>query len=231
MVESYLLLDGIGYVWIIRVFLLLMFVTPLLSKISTLIKKDWIFFLILILILTFNKLLESLSPFLNNFLCVKFILDEYVVYLLGYSTVFLLGLRLKYSDRIARRKSLLCYFIIFSLLFLSHLFSNTSLEINNYKYPPQPYYIVYGLFVCSLLWILQKWISTISCKLCKFIGQNTIWIYLWHIPIVTLCNALMDNWIIKYVVCFTLSFIIFRIQFYLVNKYLSKNNISKYLEG
>ena len=37
---SYLLLNGIGYVWIIRVFLLIALLTPLLIKINTLIKNN-----------------------------------------------------------------------------------------------------------------------------------------------------------------------------------------------
>ena len=41
--ESFLLLDGIGYVWIIRVFLLIMLITPLLQKINNVIKNDYVF--------------------------------------------------------------------------------------------------------------------------------------------------------------------------------------------
>ena len=63
-----------------------------------------------------------------------------------------------------------------------------------------------------------------------FIGQNTIWIYLWHMPLVLVTNYLIKDWWLKYPIVFGVSFGIFYIQYILVKKTNNKL-LNKYLLG
>ena len=80
---------SIGYVWIIRVFLIVMLVTPLLLKLDKAIKRDWMCFALIVLVLLTQQLLVNwLKPMKGNWF-----IQDWVLYILGYSAVFLWGLR------------------------------------------------------------------------------------------------------------------------------------------
>lgn len=64
----------------------------------------------------------------------------------------------------------------------------------SYKYPPRIYYISYALSITYTLWIfrghLEKWCTNLHlAKFLQFVGSHSIWIYFWHIPIVTWFDA------------------------------------------
>ena len=184
--ESYLGIGGIGYIWIIRIFLLIMLVTPLLYKINEAIKNDkWLLISIMGGVILDTLIVWLTNEYLQNLGLKNFILD-WVVNTIGYSTLFLLGIRMRFSIR----KQKVFYLITLSLLVVAALtfyICTKGLPIRispTYKYPPQSYYLIYGLFVCCGLWCTRKYYSHfLENKLFLFIGQNTIWIYLYHIPL------------------------------------------------
>ena len=230
--ESFLLLQGIGYVWIIRVFLLIMLATPLLCHINSGIKKERVFFIVVIGIMVFNELLLFIFENVVKANPINFVVREYVVYLLGYSTIFLMWLRLRFSAPKLRVRYSVVYFAMFAIVTLLYLHYNVlPINISGYKYPPHAYYIIYGLFCCCLLWGLQKMFSKMDNRICRFIGKNTIWIYLWHIPIVTFCNAMFDMWYVRYIICVTVSLSMFALQYFISVRYLKNYKFSKYLVG
>lgn len=165
------------------------------------------------------------------------ILTEYVMYLIGYAPLFMLGLRLRYSESKLRLQYL--YFAIVTLIigiFIYKLLHGFPITLSpQYKYPPQSYYLVYGAVLSILLWFGKSLIGKII-SLCRissiaiFIGQNTIWIYLWHIPFVLLAGQFIENWILRYVIIYGLSSLIFMIQYYVVIK-IDNKTITKYLIG
>lgn len=85
-VGSFLLMEGIGYVWIIRVFLLVTLLTPWLIKINRWLVSSSSFMASLVLLVILQEVLviHVHGWFLSNF----------VYYATGYSILFLLGLRL-----------------------------------------------------------------------------------------------------------------------------------------
>lgn len=50
------------------------------------------------------------------------------------------------------------------------------------------------------------------------LGQNTIWIYLWHMPFVLIANRISVFWTIRYIFVYGLAVVMFILQRSIVNK-------------
>lgn len=232
-VRSFLLLDeSIGYVWIIRVFLLVMFLTPLVLKFSRMIHSDLVYMAIIVILLLLNQVSFQLSVIMEAGLA-KEIVEDFVVYGIAYSAPYSLGVRLKDANN----KSLL--FFLFSIGLILLLFINNSIVAGNnplgvsagYKFPPRPYFIAYGSLISVLLWATRKWWGKLANNsFTSFIGQNTIWIYLWHMPFALMATVFMHNWLLKYIIVYGGALLLFWLQFLIVNKQPNKE-IKKYLLG
>lgn len=98
---SYLFLDGIGFVWIIRVFLLIAMITPLLLRINNAMRNQYVF--------TF-----TFSMCLCCYLLITYwgigtdvsIVSNWLYYIIGYGFLFLLGVRIKDFSRVGEWYSL-----------------------------------------------------------------------------------------------------------------------------
>lgn len=231
---SYCLLDsesgGIGFVWIIRVFILTMFITPLIARCNLLIKNDWIYSSIIICLLVFQVLL-----FIPSCSIVKSVwYKQVLLYFVGYQVFIWFGLRLK---RINSSVVGLITFILICVDILLCLYRMLYCGMNiydlDYKTPPYLDYQLYGMAVSSLLFYCKKVFIKISkVRLIQFIGQNTIWLYFWHIPIVITMNSLLKDfhWGIVFTITFILSCVLYYIQYKCVKK-LDNNFLNKYLIG
>lgn len=93
-VGSYLLTEGIGYVWIIRVFLLVALLTPFLLKIDQSVGSPYMLVALLLAVMLLSELLMS-HKVGYDILLVR----EYLYYAIGYSVLFVLGLRFKRCTR------------------------------------------------------------------------------------------------------------------------------------
>lgn len=229
--RSFLLLDeSIGYVWIIRVFLLVMFFTPLWVNLDGKFKNKWAFVLFVVGVFVANELIFALSQQINN-KATSVAIKDFLVYTTAYSIPFLLGLHLR---RCSRKDELAITTIITVLCVvgLVHMYIYNGLDISkSYKFPPRSYFILYGSVVSLLLWATRFWwIKIMNFKHFIWIGQNTIWIYLWHMPVVLFANHFLNNWAIKYVLVYFTAVIIFLIQYKLVNKN-KKRFANQYLIG
>lgn len=231
--ESFFFLNGIGYVWIIRVFLLVMLATPILIKINLVVKNTWLLFGCIGLLLLLNEIIVLLLSSTQDVNVVVFLLSEHLPYLIGYSALFLAGIRMRNVNYLEQNKLVFCALCLM-LFLLTHYLAQKGLPIDistRYKYPPHAYFLVYGLFMSILLWRFRRYVLNRSNKFCLWVGRNTIWIYLWHIPFVLCCNEFIGNWFLRYVVCYFLAMTFFTLQYVVVSKYLKKYNISKYLLG
>lgn len=232
-VRSFLLLDeSIGYVWIIRVFMLVMLVTPIVVKVTGKIRNEALYIIIVILMVLLNQVAFQLSTIMEEGTLRNAFVDV-VVYGIAYSIPFAIGVRLKESNR----KTFVIYVAILLCLF-SLLSVNCVLTGNNpigvssgYKFPPRPYFIVYGSLISVILWATKKWWGKLSKnKFTTFIGQNTIWIYLWHMPFALFATVFMHNWAVKYFFVYGMALALFWIQYRIVKK-IDNRIFNKYLLG
>ena len=216
--------DGaVGYIWIFRVFVLIMLVTPLLCKINRTLsyKQFWVLMLSL-------YALQWLIVWLMRFITTEPLMSVYretLPYLVGYAILFMLGLRLRQADR-KQENILLIAITIVSLAAVSLYYAKYHAIIEPtpcYKYPPQSYYIIYGLLASAALWKLRQTLNPLAnSKLVLFIGRNTIWIYLWHIVFVTVANHLFESWLVKYILTYIFALLFYCLQYTVITRLKQK---------
>lgn len=221
---------GIGYFWIIRVFLLVMFLAPFLYKIVVRINNRYLFVVLIGVLILCHNLFSTWVVSLHK-TTIQFILEEYGIYLTGFSIIMLVGLKIKQCTQ----KDCFYYLTIAAFVILLSLIyyvweNGLPIFISRYKYPPHSYYILYGVSICSILWLCRN-----AFKKCQnneimlFIGQNTMWIYLWHIFVLPLIMHLHLQWYLTYIGVVVLSLIIYYVQLRII-RYVP-NEFKKYLKG
>lgn len=223
-ITSYLLISGIGYVWIIKVFILVAMISPLIFKLHTKISSHKKYFLLLALIFIIYEFLRYLSlPYIQNGAgkAISYITH----YIVPYGVVFAVGLRIPLLKNVQIKYISIVCFLLFAITAVGlYLFYGHFVPTQNYKYPPSIYYFSYALFVSCTLWYYSKEIEAIFSKIkiekvITFMAHNSIWIYLWHIPIVKYFNA---HFLIKYIVVISLATLLAFMQVYFVKKIITK---------
>ena len=231
--RSFLLLDeSIGYVWIIRVFLLMMLITPPIASLSRRIQSDYLYIGLILSVLFLNQVVYQVSSQIGDYI-VKEVIVDFLIYGLAYSVPFALGVRLKEANK----KTLLLYGILGSVVLIllcvnCIMAGNDPIGVSSgFKFPPRPYFIVYGSLISVALWGTRScWGRISDNRFTAFIGQNTIWIYLWHMPFALFATVYLHNWLIKYVFVYGLALLLFYVQYHIVRK-INNKTLNKYLLG
>lgn len=189
MLKIYVLLSGIGYIWIFRIFMMLAALAPALYALSQRMASKRSYFLILCVCgIVHEVLLFSIRPYLTSI--ASDILECTVFSLVPYALVFAFGL---YLPRLAV-VDILVAAVFSGLVFCGYgLFwahgSGHFIPIQVFKYPPSLYYISYGVLMACLAWL----VSPAVVKGAKhwglfpafaFVSRHSVWIYLWHIPFI-----------------------------------------------
>lgn len=215
-IDSFLFLDGIGYIWIVRVYLLIELLLPLFIKILNKFDKKIIVLIIGLLLI------------INEIFCVKGIynlcwFNSYILSIvISYGTISFMGLFSKKCSRQSYLWTSILFLIIFSIYALYYykvtgVFVYTQVK----KYPPQMYYLSYALVITYLLFFINvKLKNNIIRKIIVFISKSSFSIYLWHIFSIFLVTLFVPNikWYFKYLIIILLSFIIVIIRNYIVSK-------------
>ena len=84
-----------GYIWIFKVFLIVMLATPFLVKLNKAIKNDCFYVLVVLGVILLQQLLVSFS--FDGLLGDLY--QVYGLYILGYLPLFMLGLRVRSSSK------------------------------------------------------------------------------------------------------------------------------------
>ncbi len=225
LINTYLLVDvHLGPIWVIRVFLLMALVSPPLYFFS--LKKASIKIGILFLIFSLQSVLVYGVSCIGN-LYVNFYLNKFVLYLWGYSFV-------AYAAMCIRTPNL-CLLIICILasafLLVVPFFCDFFLPCSSFKYPPRGYYLIYGVSISYILWYFRHEILKIfNNRLFVFIGQNTLWLYFYHIIFVELANKTLSGWLVRFIFVVVFSVLFYSIQYYIVKRFFHKS-WAKYLIG
>lgn len=237
--DSYYMYNGIGFVWIFKVYIILALITPISLKISksTLSNKKY-FTSIIITYLVYEigmQLFFDLIPTRK----IEFI-TQYFLIIIPYSVIYLYGLRL----HLIKRKDLyinilISLFIFISLAISKYNINNEFVPTQEYKYPPTLYYLSYAFFCMNLIYLLITR-STISTNLktkqiITWLSTYSLWIYLWHILahyiwVIYIINDnnsnpdIMTRFIFKTLFLLLFGITMTYIQTTLINKALLKNN-------
>ena len=197
-IESYLLLDGIGYVWIIRIFLIMALVAPLIRKITENLNDNG-FFITIILMLCISELAMYYCLSLN-IIGQNSIVGQFLWYVLPYSVLLSLGMR---APKLASNHQVALFFIslivFLGITVLLYAQESHFVPTQAFKYPPRLYYLSYAVAITFLIYLLLEPLknliltSSMLSRSITFISQNSIWIYLWHIPFIKIISTTFEK--------------------------------------
>ncbi|MBY6198478.1 acyltransferase family protein [Vibrio hangzhouensis] len=204
---SYSLISGIGFVWIFRVFICVSILLPLFIVIEN---KSWFGLGVAILIV-------NLMPLSNK------IYDVFIIQSVNYTLIAFLGYKLK-QLKLSNYQRLFCFLLV-CIVLLSFFY--LGVDIQNYKYPPQLLYLLYGILMSIFLYSLK--IS--GNRYIEFLGRNSMWLYLWHIPAIQMADGLSLDFLSSFAFVLFFSVVICKIQIFLVNKFIANKRVSIFLLG
>lgn len=214
-ISAFLLIDGIGYVWIIRVLLINAVLSPLLFKLSS---YQAIYVLVgSFLLLLVSKYLLILVPSQEHL--SGFILYYYYLYTVGYFIIALYALLIKKSNYRSLLKHILiilALLIVYKLVF-SYLLDENVLVLQ--KHPPMFDWIAYGIIITDLLFIITRRITPLVqsnkyiLKSITWFSANSFQVYFIHAWLIIMYNAitritgceLAITWWIKFILVFFIS--------------------------
>jgi len=233
--STYFLINDGFYTWIIRVFLLVALIAPFIYQWHLNIKKDNYYLAILFLTLLGYELVKFFTSIYligNAGKIINLYVIPYLFYIIPYSVIFALGLRLNSMKSKINYIVLAFSFIVFCefLLFFG-IKEHTFIPTQTYKYPPSIYYFSYAVFISIILWISSHRIWTyisqylLLKRFILFFARNTLWIYLWHIPIIGIfeSHVLKDlhlHFLIKYFSIYIIAVTITFIQVWFVQSFV-----------
>lgn len=191
-VKSFLLVNngGIGYLWIIKVFILVAISAPIIQFANTRIKSNLLYYSLIAIFFAFYFYLIEFS-FISTFIenkKIQFILSEYILYLVPYSLLFSIGVRINSLSN--QQILLLISLLLLFFLYLNRVYSDMNLlTINNFKYPPKSLWVIYGIIMSLFIYFLTRFNDFRSryFQFFYFLSFSSMWIYLWHIFI-------LSNW-------------------------------------
>ncbi len=185
-INSYNFYAGIGFVWILKVYIILALLTPFALSVSKskAINNRKYFILIFLVYLLY----EGFIGLFYNYIPEAFRepLSTTILVVIPYSVLYFYGLRLHtLSD-----KTLVI--VIFSSLALTvflviqkYLAAGAFVPTQDFKYPPTLYYLAYAFFCINLIYyFISRHISLSNERINAaiiWLSSNSLWIYLWHI--------------------------------------------------
>lgn len=168
----------IGYVWIIRVFLLMALLNPLFYYLKQKIPNTWIHIVLCFISLYSLLILIPYRTFLTPY--IKRLYTLYLLYGIGYGTASAFGFH--YNSFHKTQKLVISAILASYLLFF--VYQNGIIPVTDYKYPPHPYYLSYGILISILLFELlnsPQFESLRSLKIWQWFSKNSLYLYLSHI--------------------------------------------------
>lgn len=185
-VNSYNFYNGIGFVWIFKVYMILALLTPLglrLSKTAS-IKNRTYFISIICLFFSYQILLHLFFDRIP--MEYREVVSNTFLLLIPYAALYLYGLRLHLIKERTLQVIILVSLVVYGYLAVTkYLDTGAYVSTQDYKYPPQLYYLSYAFFFINLIYyLISKYLAIKNERLIigiVWLSSNSLWIYLWHI--------------------------------------------------
>lgn len=185
---------GLGFIWIAVIFLWGTLLGEAFRRLSSRIRSDALFALLLGGLLLVSQLLWYFNQFLAAHdapLWLQIIFNDWLGNWLAYLLMAFAGVRL--LERQGFKYWLLGIGIV---LFLFFLWRFGSFCPNNFKYPPHLYYLGYGLTVSMLLWLATPNVHSMTIE---WFSRHSWDIYLAHIVFYVL-TVFVRLWVSRYLI-------------------------------
>lgn len=231
-IASYAFYNGIGFVWILKVYIILAFLTPLALYLRSLDLSNLRYFTALLIFYTCYEIALSfqllyiptfLLGFLNNTMFV----------VLPYAALYLYGFKLdSFSNRTILLLSASGLLLFTFLAGYKYYDSGVLTPTQEYKYPPTIYYLSYAFFALNLIYYFcRKLTISRGQSIIIWLSSNSLWIYLWHILAFYVWEFLLDYVVIGFTLfvvktLYMLSFgmLLTYAQVSLVKRYFTKDS-------
>ena len=222
---------GIGYTWIILVYLVCALSLPIVNKINPNL---------------FGGIFWGVLLLLQEIICkCKFItsnhyLESICCYIIPYVFAYWCGYWFEKMSKSIRTGIVGGSFIIVLSCTVAMVYRDKSiLRISDFKFPPRLYYWSYGILIsCLLLVLFKKLKISHESRLIAFISRWSLWIYLWHIIPVKIAERVFvgsNLWIVRFifVVAATSLIMLFWCNFVKIiqKQCTGKTDLIKYMKG
>ena len=189
---------GIGYVWIILIYLYCALLVPLFDRIEYSRKS--------LLAVGLVYVLYEIAFYYKIGTTSKLLMST-IYYIIPYGTIAFIGFYYEKMSQTTRRIIWGFSAVVFIICACFYWTVNGSFQlVNIVKFPPRLYYLSYGILWSFLLLFLcrtknYKWFWN---KVFRFVAAHSMWIYLWHILWLTVYDVLHlpSIWIIKLLVVY-----------------------------
>ncbi|HFT1964227.1 TPA: acyltransferase [Enterobacter ludwigii] len=233
-ITSFTLSSGLGFVWVIRLFFIISSIAIFLPKRLLNAKLSFLLIVFTAAVVInsqfkeFYKILDEMNKML--------LIGSYVSNIIPYLLCFLIGYKIMCLSKEQTLQLIILTGSVFIALALHYYLVTNSFTPTQFdKYPAGIYYLYYAFFMCSLIYFHSDIITmhlqnTFTWKYIKFISENSIWIYLWHIPFILMCHKFSLNFVIGFFTTYTMALFFVYLQSSLVglitkrikNKHTSK---------
>ena len=204
-VKSFLLTSsGVLFVWVYRIFMICAVTTPLLDRIfhNT---PVWKTCGILTLLVLGNDFLTSVFKTVRPDL-LSDLLQYAISYTVGYGVIAYLGYLFIKQDK----KEKLFIGISFTLIYLISGYALKFASLELYKYPPELYFISFGIGFTALLYLFLLKLNVKQISLVEWCSKNAMNMYLAHIiPYHVLVKIPLNPWIQFIILFFGSYFFVF----------------------
>ena len=205
-IRSYLLLfDGsMGYVWVVRIFLFVAIMAPVIRMIAGKIKSILVFGGVIVLLALAGFLIYRVYLRITDTMLAG-IFDDFLLSPYVYCVIALIGYWF-ISNKDKWLYLLIGAAVVFAASQMVVIVTGSGFVPNSYKYPPMIYYCAYGVLIT---FILYKLFPDSNVKAVSWLSGNSFMIYLLHIVVlrvygliskISFLKFLDDNWIIEYIV-------------------------------
>lgn len=225
-VQTFAMLGVAPYVWIIRVFIILACLTPVLVKMLRMYNQRITGGAFVIVAIILQEILCYIYAHCSilHYPVIKLIMRDYILYIIPYALIFMSAIYLKTAEYWVQVRSLVLYAILLAIACLIFRFVSNDWEntywLFQYKYPPRYMYTLYGLFGVQFIYLFRKYFEQLGKnRLVVWISRNSLWIYFYHIPCVQFIPFhLIDNhiehggFVIRWIVCITIACVLTALQ-------------------
>lgn len=204
LVKSLLLFeDGIGYVWIIKVYLGLALIAPFIWKYIDRIDSK-------VLLLAFCSVVYIIYCAAQvaiqniNVPIISVFFEEYVFYVAAYAIPFLIGMYICKNGK-GKKFANVIWIVLFVCVQIIVVLQGEGFTPNDNKYPPQLYYLSYGI-ACSI--IIYR-IAPIKVGYCiRWLSKNSLAFYLVHVFWIIWISLVANNLKIQIINIFWIKYIL-----------------------
>ena len=221
---------GIGYVWIILIYIYSAILIPVFHKIQ-LSKKG-------LIALAIIYILYEIAYYFQLGIQNKLI-DTTVYYIIPYGVLTYIGFNYLAMSSKQKLFIIILSSVIFTMMAALYWYKVGEPQLVQIaKYPPRLYYMSYGVAwsLALLMFCETHVLNMYENRAIRFVSEHSMWIYLWHIFVLTMYKELHlpEIWFFKLLVVYVVSCIIVRVINVCIDSIEAKDAsifVIKYLRG